>query len=114
MSTVGRAGRLGRDADPARLVGPAGHARRELVGAVAGEHEVRVAVDEAGDDAAAVGVEALVGVERPAAPTATTRSPSIATAASRRTPSGPSPSSGSLVTSRPMRSTTSVLTIAAP
>ena len=38
---------------------------RELVGAVAREHEVRVAVDEPGDHAAALGIEARVGVEGP-------------------------------------------------
>ena len=44
----------------------------------------------------------------PAASTATMRSPCITTHAFVRMPSGPSPSSGSLVTSRPMSSTTSV------
>src|SRR5689334_396561 len=34
--------------------------RRELLRPVAGEHEVRVAVDEAGDHAAPAGVDALV------------------------------------------------------
>ena len=57
-----RAGRLGRDPDAARLVGAAGHPRRELRGAVAGEDQVRVAVDEAGHHAAAAGVDAVVGL----------------------------------------------------
>ena len=52
--------RLGGHADPAGLVRRARHPRRELVAAVAGEDEVRVAVDEAGDHAAPGGVEALV------------------------------------------------------
>ena len=50
-----------RDADPARRVRRARHPRGELLGAVAGEHQVRVAVDEAGDHAAAAGVDPLVG-----------------------------------------------------
>ena len=44
----GTSGRDGR-ADAAGLVAPAGHARGELLGAIAAEHEVRVAVDEPGD-----------------------------------------------------------------
>jgi hypothetical protein len=56
----GRAGRLGRHADPAGLVRRAGHPGGELVAAVAGEYEVRVAVDEARDDAAAARVDAPV------------------------------------------------------
>ena len=36
----------------------------ELGGAVAGEDEVAVTVDEAGDDAAALGVQAPVGIRR--------------------------------------------------
>ena len=38
-----------------------GHARRELVAAIAGEHEMRVAVDETRDHAASPGVDAFVG-----------------------------------------------------
>ena len=61
---VGR-GTRGRDgrADAAGLVALPGHARGELLGAVAAEHEVRVAVDEAGDDRAAADVDDLdIGV----------------------------------------------------
>ena len=58
--------RLSRHPDPAGLVRPPCHARRELVGAVAGEDEMCVAVDEPRDDAAAGRVEALVaGRSRP-------------------------------------------------
>ena len=57
------AGRLRGHPDPARLVGRAGHPRGELLGAVAGEDQVRVAVDEAGHDAAAAGVDPIVGVD---------------------------------------------------
>src|SRR5690606_10392079 len=39
------------------------HAGRELVGSVAGEHEMRVAVDEPRDHASACRVEARVGVK---------------------------------------------------
>ena len=46
----------------------------------------------------------------PAASTATMPSPSSTTAASRTSPSGPSPRAGSLVTSNPMWSTTVVVT----
>ena len=52
---------VGRDADAAGVVRRAGHPGGELVGAVAGEHEVGVAVDEARDHAAPGGVDALVG-----------------------------------------------------
>ena len=55
----GAGGGHGRQ-DAARLVRRARHARHELVAAIAGEHQVGVAVDEAGDDAAAGGVDALV------------------------------------------------------
>jgi hypothetical protein len=57
---AGGAGGLGRDPDPRRRVRPAGHARGELVGAVAGEHEVSVAVHEPRDHAAPTRVEPLV------------------------------------------------------
>ena len=56
-----RGARRGRGlADPARLVRAPRHPRRELVGPVPGEDEMRVTVDEARDNAAAVRVEALV------------------------------------------------------
>ena len=58
-------GRGHRYGDPAGLVRRPGHPRGELVGAVAGEDEVGVAVDEARDHAAAAGVD---GARRPAAP----------------------------------------------
>ena len=54
------AGGLGRDPDPGRRVRPAGHPGGELVGAVAGEDEMRVAVHEPRDHAAAGRVEPLV------------------------------------------------------
>ena len=96
-------------ADPARLVRRAGHPRGELLAAVAGEHEVRVAVHEAGDHAAPACVDPLVtrragSLDRAYGPF------SITTAASRTIPSGPSPSDGSHVASRPMLSSASVLT----
>jgi len=61
---VGRRSRGGDGrADAAGLVAPARHARGELLGAVAAEHEVRVAVDEPGDHRAAAHVDDLdVGV----------------------------------------------------
>ena len=46
---------------PPAAYGLARHPGRELLAAVAGEDEVGVAVDEAGDHAAPGGVEALVG-----------------------------------------------------
>ena len=78
--------------------------------AVAGEDQVGVAVDEPRDHAAAGGVEPLVGGGARAARSRPPRSSSNTSAASRTTPSGPSPSAGSLVTSRPMLSIASVLT----
>ncbi len=59
----GAGGGHGR-ADPAGRVGGAGHPGGELIGAVTREHEVGVAVDEPGDDAQPVGVDAGVG-QRP-------------------------------------------------
>ena len=56
--------RLDRDVDAAGLVRRAGHAGGELGDAVTGEHEVGVAVDEAGDHAAPVDVDALVARRR--------------------------------------------------
>ena len=62
---VGRgAGRGDGDRDAATVVGPSRHPRGELGGAVAREDEVRVGVDEAGDQRAAAEVTALVGVGR--------------------------------------------------
>ena len=55
-----RPGRLGGHPDPRRRVRAAGHPGGELVGAVAGEDEVGVAVDEPRDHAAAARVEPLV------------------------------------------------------
>ena len=55
------AGRRDRRHDPAGRVGRARHPRREFVGAVTGEHEVRVAVDETRDHAGTVGADAFVG-----------------------------------------------------
>ena len=52
--------RRDRGPDPARLVGPAGHAGRELLGPVAGEDEVTVRLDEPGQDGAPGGVPDLV------------------------------------------------------
>src|SRR5262249_10220841 len=53
----------GRDggADPAGGVRLAGHPGRELLRAVAGEHQVAVAVDEAGEHGAAARADDLVG-----------------------------------------------------
>ena len=61
-SSVGRrrSGRLGGHADPAGLVRRARHPRRELLGAIPGEDQMGVRVDEAGDHAATPGVEVLV------------------------------------------------------
>ena len=88
------AGGLGRDPDPRRRVRPAGHPRGELVGAVAREDEMGVAVHEPRDHAAAGGVEPLVARRAralDALPRARRRSRA---AASRTSPSGPSPSDG--------------------
>src|SRR5207248_9281464 len=57
-----RAGRVRRDADPAGGVRRARHPRCELVAAVAREDEVRMAVDEARDDASPSGVDVLVAL----------------------------------------------------
>ena len=62
----GVAGRGGGDPDPGRRVRPARHAGGELVGAIPGEDDVRVAVHEARDDAAPGRIESLVaGRARP-------------------------------------------------
>jgi hypothetical protein len=53
--------RRDRGADAAGCVRLARHARGELLGAVAGEHQVAVAVDEAGDDGPSCGVDGSVG-----------------------------------------------------
>ncbi len=50
-----------RTEDPSRLVRRARHAGHELVAPVTGEDEVRVAVDEARDDAPSGGIDAGVG-----------------------------------------------------
>ena len=71
--------------DPGRRVRPARHAGGELVGAVAGEHEVGVAVNEPRNHAAAGRVDALVA-RRPARSMAETCSPSMTSAASRTIP----------------------------
>ena len=60
-----RPGGRDRHVDAAGRVRRAGHARRELGGAVAGEDEVGVAVDEPRDHARPVDVDALVGGRRP-------------------------------------------------
>ena len=46
---------------PPPSYGSACHPGGELLGPVAGEHEVGVGVDEAGQDAGAVGIDAFVG-----------------------------------------------------
>ena len=64
---VGRgAGRGDRAAYAAGGIRRAGHARLELVRPVAAEHEVRVAVDEPGDDGPAAGIDDLAPPRRPA------------------------------------------------
>jgi hypothetical protein len=76
-----RPGRGHGRADAACFVAAPGHARGELVGPVAAEHEVRVGVDEAGDHRATAHVDDLdVGVPRRAVLVAVT---SIVTAQSR-------------------------------
>ena len=60
-SVIGRGtGRRDRRANATGLIRPPGHARRELVGPLAAEHEVAVAVDEAGQHAATAGVDPFV------------------------------------------------------
>jgi hypothetical protein len=54
-------GGIDRGSDAACLVRRTRHARGELVAPVAGEHEMRVAVDESGDDTAAARVDAPIG-----------------------------------------------------
>ena len=66
-SSVAARRRLDRHVDAAGGVRRAGHAGRELGAAVAGEHEVGVAVDEPRDHARPADVDALVGGRRPAA-----------------------------------------------
>ena len=60
---VGRCGasRFGRRSDAATVVRLACHPGGELLGPVAGEHQVGVGVDEAGQDAGAIGIDAFVG-----------------------------------------------------
>ena len=57
----GAACRGGRRADAATVVRLARHPGGELVGPITGEHEMGVGVDEAGDDAGAIGIDAFVG-----------------------------------------------------
>jgi hypothetical protein len=59
-----RPGRGDRAADPAAVVPGARHPRLELPGPVAGEDQVGMAVDEAGDHRAPAHVDPLVGVWR--------------------------------------------------
>src|SRR5581483_3024354 len=61
LRAAGAAGGLRGRANPAGLVGSARHPGRELVPPIAGEDEVGVAVDEAGNDAATGRIEAVVG-----------------------------------------------------
>ena len=121
---VGRgAGRGHRPPYAARGIRRARHARLELVGAVAAEDEVGVAVDEARDDGPAAGVDDLdvpcsgaIGRgrdPRSAPPTHAIRSPSISTAASRSVPHG-SPSAATFVVSSPMFVISVALTASAP
>ena len=63
---AGRTSRFGRDHDPTAVVGAAGHAGTELGGAVAGEHEMGVGIDEPGQHTRPVGVDSQVGA-RPGA-----------------------------------------------
>ncbi len=58
---VGGAGGVDRRAHSPCFVRTTGHPGGEFVGSITGEHEVRVAVDEARDDAASGGVDAFVG-----------------------------------------------------
>ena len=68
-----------RDVDAAGVVGPPGHAGRELVAPVAGEDEVGVAVDEARAGRSARRRRCAGRRRRPRRPTATMRSPSTTT-----------------------------------
>ena len=79
-------------ADAAGGVRRPGHPRRELLGAVPGEDEVAVRVDEPRDDRPTAEVVRRVGGGRlaPAGPTHATRPPSITSAASCSTPSSSS------------------------
>ena len=61
LGGAGGPGRLGSDPDAAAVVGLAGHAAGELLGAVAGENQVRVRVDEAGENARTLSVDSFVG-----------------------------------------------------
>ena len=79
-SSRGGAGGLGRRRGcPPAAYGPPAIRAANSSAAVAGEHEMGVAVDEARDHAAAVGVEPLVGRRAGAARSRATRSPSITT-----------------------------------
>ncbi len=54
-------GRIGRHTDSPAVVGLPCHPSGELLGAVAGEDEMRVRVDEAGEHAGPLGVETPIG-----------------------------------------------------
>ena len=60
----GRAGGCDGRADSTGLVGTAGHAGRELLGTVTGEHQVAVTVDESGHHTTTSGVDSLIGDRR--------------------------------------------------
>ena len=100
----GGTGAVHRAADAAGRVRLARHAGRELVGAVAGEDQVGVAVDEPGQDGAARrGRRRCRSAPQSAsAPTHAIRPSSTTTAASCSSPRDPSPFAGSFVTSVPM------------
>ena len=90
---------------PPASYGLAGHAGGELVGR--GRRRTRGACGcrrSRGSRSARRRRCARRPLRRPARPTATTRRPRSPAHASRTSPSGPSPSAGSLVTSRPMLS----------
>ncbi len=61
---VGRPGGSDGDPDAATVVGLPGHAGRELLAAVPGEHQVRVRVDEAGQHGPAADVDLAVSGRR--------------------------------------------------
>ncbi len=63
-SSLRRAGRGHRRADPAPGVGLARHPRGELGRAIAGEHEMRVRIDEAGQHRPSTEVVGLIGGRR--------------------------------------------------
>ena len=108
----GGTGRRDRRTDPAGGVALPRHPGGELGRAVAGEDEVGVGVDEAGDDRAAAEVAGRVrgrGIASDGRPSAI-RWPSTTTAASSRIPWGVPSWAGSLVTSSAMPVSSSVVT----